>query len=64
MGDFVLGLPITQVGNDTLWVIMDHLTKCVRFIPMHNKWSMEQLARVYVKNIVRFHGVPRTIVSD
>ena len=62
--DFVLGLPRTRSGNDTLWVIVDRLTKSARFIPMNNQWSMDQLARAYLKNVVRYHGVPRSIVSD
>ena len=62
--DFVLGLPRTKSGNDTLWVIVDRLTKSAKFIPMNNQWDMDQLARAYLKNIVRYHGVPRSIVSD
>ena len=53
-----------QTGNDALWVIVDRLTKSARFIPMNCRWEMEQLARAYIKYVVRFHGVPRTIVSD
>ena len=62
--DFVVGLPRTKAGNDALWVIVDRLTKSARFIPMNCRWEMEQLARAYIKYVVRFHGVPRTIVSD
>ena len=62
--DFVLGLPRTRSGNDTLWVIVDRLTKSAKFIPMNNQWDMDQLARAYLKNVVRYHGVPRSIVSD
>ena len=62
--DFVLGLPRTRSGNDTLWVIVDRLTKSAKFIPMNNQWDMDQLARAYLKNVVRYHGIPRSIVSD
>ncbi|XP_057538063.1 uncharacterized protein LOC130815591 [Amaranthus tricolor] len=62
--DFVVVLPRTKAGNDALWVIVDRLTKSTRFIPMNCCWKMEQLARAYIKYVVRFHGVPRTIVSD
>ena len=53
-----------KAGNDALWVIVDRLTKSACFIPMNCRWEMEQLARAYIKYVVRFHGVPRTIVSD
>ena len=59
-----MGLPRKKSGNDALWVIMDSLTKSTRFIPMNCRWEMEQLARAYIKYVVRFHGVPRTIMSD
>ena len=62
--DFVLGLPRTKAGNDALWVIVYRLTKSARFFPMNCRWEMKQLARAYVKYVVRVHGVPRTIVSD
>ena len=62
--DFVVGLPRTKAGNDALWVIVDRLTKTARFIPMNCRWEMGQLARAYIKYVVRFHSVPRTIVSD
>ncbi|XP_057526345.1 uncharacterized protein LOC130805581 [Amaranthus tricolor] len=51
--DFVLGFPRTRAGNDTLWVIVDRLTKSAKFIPMNCKWDMEQLARAYIKDVIR-----------
>ena len=57
-------VPRTRSRNDTLWVIMDRLIKSARLIPMNNQWDMDQLARAYLKNVVRYHGVPRFIVSD
>ena len=62
--DFVLGLRKTRSRNDTLWVIVVRLTKSVKFIPINNQWDMGQLAQAYLKNVVRYHGVPRSIVSD
>jgi hypothetical protein len=62
--DFVTGLPPTQKGNNTIWVIVDRLTKVAHFIAMKNTWTMEQMANAYVKEIVRLHGVPKSIVSD
>ena len=62
--DFVLEMPRTRAGNDTLWVIVDRLMKSARFIPMNSKWDMNQLARAYIKFVVHYHGVRHTIVSD
>ncbi|XP_021716891.1 uncharacterized protein LOC110684765 [Chenopodium quinoa] len=62
--DFVTGLPKTRTGNDTIMVIVDRLTKSAMFIPIKETWKKKQLASVYVKNIVRLHGVPKDIVSD
>ena len=50
--------------SDAIWVIVDRLTKVARFMPMKNTWGAKQLADVYVREIVRIHGVPRTTVSD
>ena len=62
--DFVVGLPRTQRGNDAVWVIVDRLTKSTHFIPMCTSDSVERLAKLYIREIVRLHGVPVTIVSD
>lgn len=57
-------LPKTKGGLDTIWVVVDRLTKSVVFIPLKEKWKMEQLAKANNKHIVRHHGVPSDIVSD
>ena len=62
--DFVLGLPKTKLGNDTIWVIVDRLTKSAHFLPMKNTATMEKLVEIYVENIACLHGVPMSIVSD
>jgi hypothetical protein len=62
--DFVTGLPQTQKGNDSIWVIIDHLTKVAHFIPVKTTFGGATLARIYLKEIVRLHGIPRKIVSD
>ncbi|CAH9114854.1 unnamed protein product [Cuscuta epithymum] len=62
--DFVGGLPLTKSGKDKIWVVVDRLTKTARFIPMNETWSMEKLAKAYVKHVVKHHGVPQDIVSD
>jgi hypothetical protein len=62
--DFVTGLPRTQKGNDSIWVIIDRLTKVSHFIPVKTTFGGATLARIYLKEIVRLHGIPRKIVSD
>ena len=62
--DFVLGLPRTQSGKDAIWVILDRLTKSTHFLAIHSTYSIERLARLYIDEIVRLHGVPVSIVSD
>ncbi|XP_057248326.1 uncharacterized protein LOC130590277 [Beta vulgaris subsp. vulgaris] len=62
--DFVSRLPKSRRGNDSIWVVVDRLTKTARFIPMGVTWSKKQLADAYIREIVRLHGVPTTIISD
>ena len=62
--DFVVGLPWTQRRFDTVWVIMDRLTKSAHFIPVAVTYSSEWLAEIYIHEIVRLHGVPMSIISD
>nr|GEY60908.1 reverse transcriptase domain-containing protein [Tanacetum cinerariifolium] len=62
--DFVTGLPRTPSGYDSIWVIVDRLTKSGHFLPMKKTDSMEKLTRLYLKEIVCSHGVPLSIISD
>ena len=62
--DFVSGLPLTQKKHDSVWVIIDRLTKSAHFIPVKIDYSMDRLVELYVDEIVRLHGVPLSIVSD
>ena len=62
--DFVSGLPRTQKGHDAIWVIVDRLTKTAHFLPVNMKYSLEKLAKLYMDEVVRLHGVPVSIVSD
>ncbi|GKC72554.1 putative reverse transcriptase domain-containing protein, partial [Tanacetum coccineum] len=62
--DFVSGLLRTPSGYDTIWVIVDRLTKSAHFLPMKKTNSMEKLTRLYLKEIVYKHGVPVSIISD
>ncbi|GJU42146.1 putative reverse transcriptase domain-containing protein [Tanacetum coccineum] len=62
--DFVFGLPRTLNGYDTIWVIVDRLSKSAHFLPMKKTDSMEKLTQLYLKEIVCRHGVPISIISD
>ena len=62
--DFIVGLPRTQQGNDTVWVIVDQLTKSTHFLPIKVSHSLNKLVELYIKKVVRLHGIPATIVSD
>ncbi|GJZ19629.1 putative reverse transcriptase domain-containing protein [Tanacetum coccineum] len=62
--DFFTKLPMTSSGHDTIWVIVDRLTKYAHFLPMKKIDSMEKLMRRYLKEIFSRHGVPVLIISD
>jgi len=62
--DFIVGLPRTQRGYDSIWVIVDRLTKVAHFIPVKTKYTKGRLAELYIKKIVCLQGVPKNIVSD
>jgi transposase InsO family protein len=62
--DFIMGLPRTQPGYDSIWVIMDRLTKLAHFIPVKTTNSRPQLTELYMSRIVCLHRVPKKIVSD
>ncbi|GJY13771.1 putative reverse transcriptase domain-containing protein [Tanacetum coccineum] len=62
--DFVNGLPRTPCGYDTIWVIVDRLTKSTYFLPTKKTDTMEKLTQLYIKEIVCKHGVPISIKSD
>nr|GEY23453.1 putative reverse transcriptase domain-containing protein [Tanacetum cinerariifolium] len=62
--DFVTKLPRTSSGHDTMWVIVDRLTKSAHFLPMREDYKMDRLARLYLNEIVAMHGVPISITSD
>jgi hypothetical protein len=62
--DCIVGLTMSQLGYDSIWVIVDQLTKVVHFIPVKITYSGLQLAELYMSRIVCLHGVPKMIVSD
>jgi hypothetical protein len=62
--DFIVGLPHTQAGYDSIWVIVDRLMKVAHFIPVKTTYSGAKLAELYMSRIVGLHGVPKQIVLD
>ncbi|CAL8155924.1 unnamed protein product [Prunus armeniaca] len=62
--DFVTGLPRSPKGRDAIWVIVDRLTKSAHFLPVKTTEYTENLGKLYVREIVRLHGIPVSIVSD
>jgi hypothetical protein len=62
--DFIVGLPKTQSGDNSIWVIVDHLSKVAHFIPVKTIYKGSKLAELYIARIVCLHGVPKKIVSD
>jgi hypothetical protein len=62
--DFVSGLPMGKKGNNAVWVIVDRLMKSALFLPMKIMDSVDKLAKLYVNEVVRLHGVPMSIVTN
>jgi hypothetical protein len=62
--DFIVGIPRTQRGYDSIWVIIDRLTKVAHFIPVKTTYVGPQLVQLYILRIVWLHGVPKRIMSD
>jgi hypothetical protein len=62
--DFIVGLPCTQAGYDSIWVIVDRLTKVAHFIPFKMTYSGAKLVELYMSRIMCLHGVPKKIRSN
>ncbi|GJX46578.1 putative reverse transcriptase domain-containing protein [Tanacetum coccineum] len=62
--DFVTKLPKTPQGYDTIWVIVDRLTKSAIFTPIRETDPLDKLARIYLKEVVAGHGIPVSIICD
>jgi hypothetical protein len=62
--DFIVGLPHTSRGHDSIWVIVDHLTKSTHFIHVGTRYRVIQYAELYMSHIVCYHGILKTIISN
>ena len=50
--------PLTASKKNAIWVIVDRLTKSAHFVEIHDSWNVDRLAQIYVKEVMRLHGVP------
>jgi hypothetical protein len=62
--DFIVGLPRTSHGYNSIWVIVDRLTKSTHFIHVSTMYRVRQYVELYMSHIVRYHSIPKTIISD
>jgi hypothetical protein len=62
--DFIISLPLTRAGYDSIWVVVDRLTKTIHFIPLKTTYYSAVLAESYMSRIVCLHGIPKKIISD
>ena len=62
--DFNVGLSNTSQHHDSIWVIVDRLTKTAHFILVHTEYQAKKYAEIYIDRIVCLHGIPKTIISD
>jgi hypothetical protein len=62
--DFIVGLPHKSRGYNSIWVIVDRLTKSAHFIPISTMYRVRQYAKLYLFHIVPYHGIPKIIISN
>ena len=62
--DFMVGLPLTRRKHDSVWVVVDRLTKSTHFLSVRIDYLFDKLAELYIKEIIQLHGIPISIISD
>eukprot|EP00253_Pinus_taeda_P020306 PITA_20306 len=62
--DFITGLPKTKRNNDSIFVVVDKLSKAAHFIPVQSTYRAAQIAHIFMQNVFKLHGLPKTIISD
>jgi hypothetical protein len=62
--EFIVGFPLTARRHDSIFMVVDTLTKSAHFIPVCMTYQALDIARVFISEIVRLHGVPKRIISD
>ena len=62
--DFVVGLPVTRRKHDLVWVVVNRLTKLAHILPVRTDYSLDKLTELYIREIVRLHEIPISIISD
>ena len=62
--DLVVGLPLAGRKHDSVWIVVDRLTKSAHFLLVRTDYSLDKLAELYIREIVRLHGIPISIISD
>ena len=62
--DFVVGLPLIGRKHDSVWVMVNRLTKSAHFLPVRTDYALDKMAGLYIREIVWLHGIPISIISD
>jgi len=62
--DFITGLPRTKKNNDSIMVVVDKLSKATHFIPVQSTYRTVQITHIFMQNVFKLHGLPKTIISD
>ena len=62
--DFITRLPMTWRQHDSIMVVVDKFTKAAHFIPVNSTHKIDDIAKIFMKDIFKFHGLPKAIVSD